>query len=180
MVRGGRGDASGRGSDHCVHRVRISSRRRATDLGETFDALFTFYGFVHFLAALEMALSAGGQHVQVLPAARDARDHPSIIPTHPAHAEHPPMRPACLRRSIRLSQLRAGCGDSDGGGWRRSTAIWQPASRSDLAGSASPPARAIPRPSGGLWVTFSRPEERRTARSVQEGCWFLLARGSYE
>ena len=79
MVRGRRGDACGRGSEHCVHRVRISSRRRATVLGEIFDVLVTIYQFVHFPSALETTLSAGGQHVQVLPAARDARDHPSII-----------------------------------------------------------------------------------------------------
>ena len=65
-MRGGRGDASHRGSDHCVHRGRISSCRIAADLGETFDVPFTIHGFVHFQAAVEMALSAGGQHVQVL------------------------------------------------------------------------------------------------------------------
>ena len=50
---------------------------------------------VHFLAAAEAAHRAGGQHLQVIPAPSNARDHPSIIPNHHTHAVHAPVYPAC-------------------------------------------------------------------------------------
>ena len=122
-LRGGRGDAfDGRG-DLTAPRGRGFQRHRAATLGGTFDVLGTIQGFVAILAMAESTHPAGGHHLQVLPDALNARDHPFIIPTHPAHAVHAPMRPACLRLSIRLSGAGAGCGDIDGGGWRRGTAV---------------------------------------------------------
>ena len=77
---------------------------------------FTIYGFVYFSGAAEAALLLGGQRLQVLPHLRDARDHPSIIPIHPAHAEHPPVRPAWPRLSRDRLWL---CGAPWQCGWRR-------------------------------------------------------------
>ena len=48
-------------------------------------------------------------------------------------------------------------GSADGGRWRRRTTVCRPSTRSSLAGSASPPGRAIPRSSRGMRA----PRERR-------------------
>ena len=155
--RGCRGGASDGRGDLNVPRGRAFRRHRAATIGGTFDVLGTIQGFVAILAMAESAHPAGGHHLQVLPDASNARDHPFIIPTHPAHAEQPPKRPAWLRLSIRLSPLCAGCGGIDGGGWRRRSAVWRPASRSGSAGSARPPVRAMPRPSRGQRAPRERP-----------------------
>ena len=155
--RGYRGDASDGRGDLTVPRGRAFQRHRAVTLAGTFDVLGTLHGFVAILAMAESAHPAGGHHLQVLPDASNARDHPFIIRTHPAHAEQPPTRPAWLRLSIRLSPLCAGCGDTDGGGWRRRSAVLPPSSLSGSAGSARPPVRAIPRSSRGQRAPRERP-----------------------
>ena len=48
-------------------------------------------------------------------------------------------------------------GSADGGGWRRRTTVWRPSARSSLAGSASPPGRAILRSSRGMRALRERP-----------------------
>ena len=105
--RGYRGDASDGRGDLTVPRGRAFHRHRAATPAGTFDVLGTLHGFVAILAMAESAHPAGGHHLQVLPDASNARDHPFIIRTHPAHAEQPPTRPAWLRLSIRLSPLSA-------------------------------------------------------------------------
>ena len=176
-LRGGAGDSSDGRGDLTAPRGRGFHRHRAAITAGTFDVLGTLHGFVAILAMAESAHPAGGHHLQVLPDASNARDHPFIIRTHPAHAEQPPTRPAWLRLSIRLSPLCAGCGDTDGGGWRRRSAVWPPASRAGSAGSARPPVRAIPRSSRGQQTPRERPGSVADVGGAVGG-WVRHARGS--
>ena len=68
----------------------------------------TIYGFVDFLAAAETAHLPRVHHSEVLPDASNARDHPSIILIHPAHAGHLAELPAWPRLSFGLLWLCAG------------------------------------------------------------------------
>ena len=138
---------------------------------------YTIYGFVHFSGAAGAALFLRGQRLQVLPHLRDARDHPSIIPIHPAHAEHPPVRPAWPRLSRDRLWPAVRPGSADGDGWRRHAHRFRRAGRPGLAASCSWPQGPIQSFFFEQQATRERPEERRTARS-RFGGWFLHERGS--
>ena len=91
------------------------------------------------------------------------RARPSIHHTNPPRARGTPNTPSTVRPAWpRLSRDHfCGCavrpGSADGGRWRRRTTVCRPSTRSSLAGSASPPGRAIPRSSRGMRA----PRERR-------------------
>ena len=56
----------------------------------TVDVLYTIHRFMHILAAGETARRARVGSMQVHAAHLNLRDLPSIIPNHPAHAQHSP------------------------------------------------------------------------------------------
>ena len=74
--RGYRGDASDGRGDLTVPSGRAFHRHRAAITAGTFDVLGTLHGFVAILAMAESAHPAGGHHLQVLPDASNARNHP--------------------------------------------------------------------------------------------------------